>query len=113
MSLKVLFGKKLKSLREERRLTQQELAELINMQPNSVAQIEIGYKAVSFATIEKIVEKLDISYCELFDFKELQTENTLISSITHELHNFNVKELNYILTSIRRFLRFIKKDKIR
>jgi len=109
MELKHLFGKRLKALREEHGLTQQELAELINMQPNSIAQIEIGYKAVSFSTLEKIAEKLDISYCELFDFKELQTENTLISSITHELHNFNLSELKYILSFIRQFLKFLKK----
>ncbi len=110
MDLKVLFGKKLKSLREERGLTQQELAELVNMQPNSIAQIEIGYKAVSFATIEKFAEKLDISYSELFDFQELQTPSSLISSILHELNNFQVNELKYILSSLRRFSKFLKKQ---
>lgn len=110
MDLKLLFGKKLKALREERGLTQQELAELVNMQPNSIAQIEIGYKAVSFATIEKFVEKLDISYAELFDFQEFQTPSTLISSILHELHTFEVHELKYILSFLRRFSKFLKKQ---
>ncbi len=109
MDLKILFGKKLKSLREERGLTQQELAELINMQPNSIAQIEIGYKAVSFTTIEKIAKNLDISYCELFDFQEVQNSNTLIAGILHELHNFDTNELKYILSSLRRFAKFLKR----
>ena len=62
MTLKQLFGKRLKAIRESRGLTQQELAELVNLQPNSIGQIEIGNKAVSFSTIEIFANKLNLNY---------------------------------------------------
>lgn len=68
MELKNLFGKKLKKLREARGLTQQELAELCDMQTNSITLIEIGERAASFSTIELLAAKLGVSYAELFNF---------------------------------------------
>lgn len=56
MELSKLFGKKLKEIRENRGLTQQELAELCDMQTNSIGMIEIGQRAASFATVELLAQ---------------------------------------------------------
>ena len=68
MELKNLFGKRLKKIREAKGLTQQELAELCDLQTNSITLIEIGERAASFSTIELLAEKLGVSYAELFSF---------------------------------------------
>jgi len=109
MTLKRLFGKNLKLIRENRGLTQQEFAELVNMQPNSIGQIEIGYKAVSFNTLEKFAQNLNMEYKEFFDFEnDLQSENSVTNSILHEVKNLDIKTQKYILHTIRGFVKFIK-----
>lgn len=108
MSLKKLFGKKIKEIREAKGFTQQEFAELLNLQPNSIAQIECGYKGVSFNLLEKISEKLDVSYYELFDFSEKTTHSGLISALINEVSNLNDKTLKYIIDFVKKLKKFIK-----
>ncbi len=110
MTLRCLFGKNLKSIREKRGLTQQEFAELVNMQPNSIGQIEIGYKAVSFNTLEKFAQKLNMEYREFFDFEnEIQTETSVTNSILHEVKNMDIETQKYILHTIKSFVKYTKR----
>lgn len=52
MELKYLFGRKIKQLREKRNLTQQALAELCDMQPNSIGLIENGQRGQHFLQLK-------------------------------------------------------------
>lgn len=108
MILKELFGRNLKKIRESKALTQEQLAELIGLQPNSVGQIEMGRKAVSFKTLEKLQCSLNESYYELFDFEEVQTSNSLTKSIIRELDGLDNKYLKYILNTIKEFKKVFK-----
>ncbi|MBQ8459866.1 helix-turn-helix transcriptional regulator [bacterium] len=110
MSLKKLFGKHLKSIRQSRGLTQQELAELINLQPNTIGQIEIGYKAVSFSTLEKLAEKLNIDYKEFFNFEENSIrKNGISKGIVNEIQSLDDMSQKYLLSVIKNFLKYKKK----
>ncbi len=64
--LRVRFGKNLKRLRNNRELTQEELAERIGISIEFVGLIERGQRAPSFDTIEKIAIALDTDVIELF-----------------------------------------------
>ena len=110
MSLKKLFGKKLKAIREARGLTQQEFAECVNLQPNTLGQIEIGYRAVSFDTIEKIVKSLKIDYCDLFDFKETQSDSRLAKTIIKLTQKLDKKSLNFVITYLEQFNKYLEDD---
>lgn len=110
MSLKKQFGKKLKAIREAKGLTQQEFAELVNLQPNTVGQIEIGYRAVSFDTIEKIVKNLNIDYCDLFDFKEVRTESRLAKTIIKLTQKLDKKSQDFVITYLEQFNNYLKDD---
>lgn len=108
MNLKQLFGNNLRKIRNSKNLKQHELALMIGYEPNSVAQVESGYKAVSFNTLEKMVKALDVNYYELFDFEELQTENSLIKAIVKELEGTNKKFLQHILNTIIELKKFLR-----
>ncbi|MBQ7127024.1 helix-turn-helix transcriptional regulator [bacterium] len=113
MRLKRLFGKHLKSIRESHGLTQQEFAELVNMQPNSIGQIEIGYKAVSFSTLERFSEKLNMDYKEFFDFEGVtQNENYLSEALASELRNLDAESQKFVLSSVKNMVKFIKNRNI-
>lgn len=66
--LKKKFGKRLKQLREERELTQAQLAELIRVEPITISNMEVGRNGAHFATIEKLMSALKVKARDLFDF---------------------------------------------
>lgn len=66
--LKKEFGKRVKQLREERGLTQPQLAELIGVQPITISNIEVGRYGSHFSTIEKLMKALRVKARDLFDF---------------------------------------------
>ncbi len=113
MTLKRLFGKNLKRIRENCGLTQQEFAELVNMQPNSIGQIEIGYKGVSFTTLEIFSQKLNLEYREFFDFQpDIQPKNMLSASIINEIQSLDIETQKYVLFMIKNLVNLLKVKKL-
>ncbi len=62
------FGLRLKAIRQHRKLTQEEFAELLGISVDFLSLIERGRNAPSFETIEQIAERLDVSVSSLFTF---------------------------------------------
>ena len=58
---------KLKRLRTERNLSQTKLAQLADLNPATVNQIEKGAREPSTATLRKLAEALDVSVAELLE----------------------------------------------
>ncbi|MDZ8106578.1 MAG: helix-turn-helix transcriptional regulator [Nostoc sp. DedQUE12a] len=69
-NLRTRFGRKLRQIRRLKNLTQQQLAEATGISVEFLSNIERGINAPSFDTLEKLVEVLNVSYVELFDFQE-------------------------------------------
>ena len=67
-SLKTKFGKKLKQLRKERDITQEELADKTDLTIESISNIERGIFGPKFDNLEKIAKVLKVEVKELFDF---------------------------------------------
>lgn len=99
MELKYLFGRKIKQLREKRNLTQQALAELCDMQPNSIGLIENGQRGATFPTIEILAKELDVNFFELFDF-DMDIDHSkerLIKELTAKISNFDIVLLEHMV----------------
>ena len=62
------FAKRLKTLRIEKQLTQEELAKRTNLSTSFISNLERGVNAPSFETLESIAEALGVSVKDLFDF---------------------------------------------
>jgi transcriptional regulator with XRE-family HTH domain len=67
--LKTSFGQRLKELRKAKNLTQERLAELLEVSVESVSNMERGIYAPSFETLEKLSAALNVPVKELFNFK--------------------------------------------
>jgi transcriptional regulator with XRE-family HTH domain len=65
-TLREQFGRRLRTIRLERRLTQEQLAELLGISVDFLSLIERGINAPSFETIERISSRLDIPISALF-----------------------------------------------
>lgn len=61
------LGEKIKKLRNDKGLSQEKFALLINMDRTYFATVEMGKRNVSLHNIEKIANGLDVSLSELFD----------------------------------------------
>ena len=66
MKLRKIFGKNVKYYRFQRCMTQENLAELTDLSPRYISNIENGTGNVSLDTIEIIIEALGVGYQDLF-----------------------------------------------
>lgn len=81
MDIKKELGEKIKRVRKLRNLTQEELAEIIDISPRSLSNIEVGACFVKAETLEKIIESLNITTEELFANNHIKTNSELINEI--------------------------------
>ena len=79
--IKTLFGKKIKELRIKKRLSQEELAEKIDIAERNLSKIECGKSFIRAEKIGRLAEVLGVSPKDLFDFEHQKN----ISAIREEL----------------------------
>ena len=87
-----LFGKKIRSLRRVKDLTQEQLAELAGVSLQNMGEIERGKGNPTLVTVEKLSAALQEDLSSIFDFgssvltkeQALQELESLLSSATEE-----------------------------
>ena len=65
------FGKNVKIERIKKDLTQENLAEIMNISQNYIANIERGKQNMSLGKILELAEKLEVKISKLLDFEEI------------------------------------------
>lgn len=69
------IGLKVKMLRIERKISQQDLAASCNFEKSNLARIESGRTNPTVATLLKICQVLDVPIGQLFDFEDVENQN--------------------------------------
>jgi len=69
---KTSLGRRIAFLRDRKRLTQPQLASLINKDFQSLSRIENGHVNASAYIIKQIADALEVSMNEVFDFTEFK-----------------------------------------
>ena len=64
------FGRRVRELRQERNLTQQELSEKIGVSTNYIGMIERGERNTSLLKVFKLSKILDVKTSELFIYED-------------------------------------------
>ena len=85
MNKKELLGKRLRELRKRKGINQEKLAELINVDPTTISNIENGKNYPSLVTLENLLDVLNSSFMEAFDFEHKNTNENLITQINKRL----------------------------
>ncbi len=91
MDIKIEFGKKIRRMRQNRGLTQEELAEAIDISQRALSAIERGENFVTSDTINKLLPALNTTTEELFATSHLRDPEELLSEIN--------KNINKIITN--------------
>lgn len=85
--IKELFGKRIKELRKEKNLTQEQLAELVDIDTRNIIKIENSQTFPRISTLNKLLDVFEISASDLFRMDHLQNTSVLKEKIFKKLEN--------------------------
>lgn len=95
-SLKLKFGKRVRELRKNIGLTQEQMAEIIGIEPPNISKMENGMHFPQPDKIEKIAKALNVSIFELFEFEHFGKKEELIRYIKSTIDNFDEKKIRLV-----------------
>lgn len=96
VTLKNKFGKRIRELRKSKKLTQEQFAELIGMEPSNISKMESGLHFPQPEKLEKLAKILDVNVSELFNFEHFNKEEDLINYIDNSLKDFDLKTIELV-----------------
>lgn len=86
MGVKEELGKKIKRMRLNRGLTQEQLAEAVDVSQRTLSGIEIGENFVTAETLDKIIKALNTTTEELFATNHLKSNEELVDEIIKNVY---------------------------
>ncbi|MCM1004150.1 MAG: helix-turn-helix domain-containing protein [Candidatus Gastranaerophilales bacterium] len=95
-SLKKKFGKRIKELRKSKKLTQEQIAERISIEPPNISKMENGLHFPQPENIEKLANALNVEIKDLFDFEHLQQKQTLTNEINEYLSSAKIQDVEFV-----------------
>ncbi len=94
--IRKLLGKRIKELRKQKNLTQEDLAELAGVDSRNISHIECG-DIFPTKTLLKLAESLNSDLSELFDFEHLKEDlNYKKQFINKSIEEFPEDKINII-----------------
>lgn len=108
---KKYFAKRLKELRLAKKLTQENLSEKLGIEPSNYSNFETGKTTPSVQSLYKIMERLDVTPNEVFEYEHLEDEKILDEKILKIYSSLNLSKKR-ALYKIIRLLEDITKNKI-
>ena len=93
---KKLLGKRIKELRKSKGLTQEQLAELINIETSSLSGIESGRHFPSLPTLERISIQLNVEIKNFFDYNHIKSKEEIKKEIIENIDKLSTEKLNFI-----------------
>lgn len=86
MDIKVLVGQRIKKIRKSKKYTQEKLAELIGIEPQSLSYMETGKFSPSPDTLQKLGEILNVKPYEFYYFEDI-AEKEMKETVFNALEN--------------------------
>jgi transcriptional regulator with XRE-family HTH domain len=93
------LGAAIKAARQENRLTQEQLSEMVGIVPSHVKQIEAGTRSPSVEVLYKLAHTLNFSVDEIF-FPGRKGDQKLLYKIERSLQECSVHELRVVYSTI-------------
>ena len=85
MDIKKLLGKRLQEIRKKRKLTQEQVAEFVDIETVSLSNIENGRYFPTAENLDKILAILKVRPGEVFNFESFLPQEELIKEMLEEM----------------------------
>lgn len=91
------FGNRIKTLRKERGITQQELAKILCVSQSTIAKYEYGERRITLTFIQKIAKVFDVTEDEIIGIKKEKEVKELTPCFDEAIKKWyeEVGELNF------------------
>lgn len=103
MNIKRELGEKIKRMRKQKGLTQEQLAEIVDISSRNLSNIEVGANFPKAETLERLLTALNISTEELFANDHIKTNSELLEDINFYINS--AKDDRKTLEKIYKILR--------
>lgn len=97
----MLLGARIKELRKQAGLSQDQLAEKVGIESKYLSRIEVGKRQPSLETLGNIADCLQVEMKELFDFFHLDSETVSQRGIESALAGASNEELRLVFKLIK------------
>ena len=94
--IKEKLGKRIFELRKRLNISQEELAEKVDISQKSLSKIETGRNFLTSETLEKLTLALNVEITELFDFNHTDKKENLLDEIYKYIDNIKNNEKDLI-----------------
>ena len=105
MNAQKLFGKRIKELRKQKNLTQEQLSEMLGVFQKQIGNIETGKTFTTMVNLEKLALVLGVEVQDLFDYGHQKTREELINEITciiNKISDYKLRTLYRVFKDIVR-----------
>ena len=97
------IGTKIKEIRKRKKISQEQLAELVSMNNRSILRIENQQNLPTLETLAKIAEVLDVPITDFFEGSCPQNRQEVIANVNALMEKMNDKELQTFYKAIYHF----------
>ena len=100
---KALLGARIREFRKAKNLTQEQLAEIIGVEPRHMSRMEGGYSYPTIDRLEKIAEALNVPLKDFFDFMHLDSPDTRTKNMEELVKGMNEDYQRIIYKIVKAF----------
>ena len=104
----VLLGERIKFWRQQRNLTQEILAEKVELTPGFISLIETGKKRASLETLIRVCKELEITLNDLLVGNQITEPSDYSIEFAELISNLNESERNMIFEIIKAICKALK-----
>ena len=105
-----LIGSKIKAARETKGLTQEQLADIVNLSPMHISVLERGYKSPKLETLVLIANTLDVSADYLLSDVVNRSSWAVLPEFSELINRLPLKEQLKVLSQLRIYVNKICKS---
>ena len=91
-----LFGRRIKELRKSKKMTQEQLSEILGRYQKQIGNIETGSYFTTMPNLEKLAEIFDVEIKDLFDFEHQKNKDEILNDIHKLLNTASEEQLKLI-----------------
>lgn len=86
-TITAIVGQRIRSCRQKKGLTQEELAERAELHPTYIGQAERGEKNLTLVSLERILSALDLTFSEFFEHMEIGKKRPNFAAQCYDIVN--------------------------